>query len=353
MRLIQDLRSISRLLLIVLLLVAFVLGAVLSYMWTMSYYAPLEFQLPTNSTVTIESVQFSPQNASRFNLTILNPSFSPSSVNISRIAMLTADKVAHDPSGMSPPLPHPLALGESQTFDCDWDWAQYTGQVIDVLAWVEDGSGATMEVEVPFVGLMISELEFDSAISVDRFNATVQNMEASVTHVNVTSISLDSILIPADKVVQGLPYALAAGESVKFTCLFNWTDYQGEIVTVTVETLQGYRAERPKELSQPVLLTITWAVFNLTYIDHFNITIQNAAASPSDVTITQVSIAVEGEPAYTVEVTEPSLPQPLPRDSTIQLKCYWNWEAFKGRSATIIVYTSQGFTRYYPTALPT
>lgn len=353
MTLIRNTRAISRLSLIVLLLVAFVLGVVLSYIWTMSYYAPKEFQLPSNSTVTIESVQFYPQDASRFNVTILNPSFSPSSVDINRIAVLTAEEVIHDPSEVSPSLPRPLALGESQTFDCDWDWTQYTGQAISVLAWLEDGSGATLEVETPFVGLVISELEFDSSISVTRFNVTVQNLESSATHVNVTSISLDSILISPDDVVPSLPYAIAKGESVKFTCPFNWTDYQGESVTVVVKTLQGYWVERAETTPQPVVLAITEAVFNVTYTDHFNITIQNAATSPSNVTTTRILVVVEGEPTYTVEETVPSLPQPLPKNSTIHLKCYWNWEDAKGKTVTIMALTSQGFTASYPKELPT
>jgi len=351
MRLIRNTRGISRLLLIVLLLVAFVLGVVLSYVWTMSYYAPLEFQLPTKGTVSIERVQFSPQDTSRFNVTILNPSFSPSSVSVKRVAALTTDQVVHYPSQVTPSLPHPLALGESQTFDCDWDWARYTGQAITVLAWVQDGSGPTLEVETPFVGLVISKFEFDSAISVDRFNLTIQNSESSATHVNITSISIDSILISSEKVVQGLPYAVAMSESVKFTCLFNWTDYQGESVTVVVRTLQGYRAERTERT--PHWLRITEPVFNVTYSDHFNITIWNTATSLSNVTVTQVSVAAEGEPTYTVAMTAPSLPQPLPKNSTIQqLKCYWNWNASKGKRVTITASTSEGFTASYSTVLP-
>jgi len=356
MRFIRDTNGVSRLLLIVLLLVAFVLGAVLSYVWTMSYYAPSEFQLPTNSTVTIESVQFSPQDASRFNVVILNPSFSPSSVSIKRIAVLTADEEIHDPTAVSPSLPHPLALGESQTFDCDWDWFDFTGQTITVLAWLDDGSGATKEAPTPFVGLAISELEFNSSISVLRFNVTVQNAGTSTTHVEITQLILDEETIPPQNItINGgsvsFPRPLNPGESVKFTCLFNWTDYQGKSVTVVVKTLQGYRAEQIEKTLH--WLRITEPIFNVTHTDHFNITIQNAATSPSNVTITHVSIVVEGELTYFAEETVPPLPQPLPINSTIQLKCSWEWSAFKGKTLTIMVFTSQGFTVSYSTTFPT
>jgi len=40
--------------LIILLLLAFVVGATLSYVWTMGYYASSEFQLPEKTNITIE-----------------------------------------------------------------------------------------------------------------------------------------------------------------------------------------------------------------------------------------------------------------------------------------------------------
>lgn len=78
MRLIHDIKGISKLVLILLRLIDFVLGALLSYIWTMGGYAPPEFHLPSQANVTIEKVELDVQNARFFNVTALNPSYSPS-----------------------------------------------------------------------------------------------------------------------------------------------------------------------------------------------------------------------------------------------------------------------------------
>jgi len=342
MRLIRDAHGISRLFLIVLLLVAFVLGATLSYVWTMSYYAPKEFQLPTNSAVTLENVQFSPQDTSHFNVTILNPSFSPSIVIVSRIAVLTADEVVHDPSEVSPPLPRSLLLGESITFECDWDWRQYTEQGISVLAWLEDGSGATLKVNTPLVSLVISDLEFNSSVSVNRFNVTVRNLEPSVTHVNVTSISLDSVQISSDMVVQGLPYAIARGESAKFTCLFNWTDYQGRNVAINVGTLQGYSASVERfALPKPVTLEITDILFDPSNTSRFSVTVSNNIASPGFVSVNEVFLTMENGTA--VKILEVSPPHVLQPNASALFVGFWNWTHYRNQTLRVTVHTLQGF----------
>lgn len=248
MHLLQSTRGISKLLFVISLLVALIVGATLSYVWTMGYYASREYQLPENPTLSIEAVEFSAQDTTFFDVVILNPSYSPSSANIDQIVVLTEDGVLHD----TEVSPRSLEVGSSETFKGLWNWANYTGQLIKVVVFVSDGSGPTTKATLPYVGLIV-EAHFNSTISTQHFNVTVQNAETSATHVNITKLTIDREIIPSQNITMNgepfsFPHFLNSSQSVMFTCAWNWTSYQGKSVAVTVETLQGYIATWKNEV---------------------------------------------------------------------------------------------------------
>ena len=147
----------------------------------------------------------------------------------------------------SPGLPFTLKPGVSQTFRVSWNWANHTGRSLRVVVSVSEGSGANVEAEIPYVGL-IAKAYFNSSISIKRFNVTVENAADSVTYVNITELTIDGEQIPSENITLNgepvsFPYSLNASESVLFTCAWNWTSYKDKSVTVAVKTLQGYVAE--------------------------------------------------------------------------------------------------------------
>jgi len=354
MRLTCDTKGISRLVLILLMLFFFAVGALFSYVYTMGFYAPSEFKLPNESVITIESVEFSDQNTSFFNVTLLNPSYSPSSVEVTRIEARTPDdNEIHMITNTQPTLPYQLERGEIREFQAMWNWANYTGiklpytdQPIEIRVFLADRRGEILEVKRPLTTLVITDLVFNSSISVNHFNATVQNVGSSKTYVNITAVSIDGNIILRDAVTPSLPHSLNPGDApVQFQCFYNWTDVQGREVTVRISTLQGYIAERTHTLPEPVTLE-TQVVFNdAVSTDHFNITVFNAANSSTYVDISRITVAVDGGTPFEVSPLT-SYQSRLYKNASVLIMCAWNWGSFKGRSSTaeITVYTSQGFT---------
>jgi hypothetical protein len=251
MQFIHDVKGISRLLLIFLLLVAFALGALISYVWTMGFYAPFEFSLPSQPTIVIQNAAFNPQDASFVNVTVLNPSYSPSEATILLIEARTLDdSLLHTFDVTSPATPYVLGMGKTQTFTCYWNWANYTGiglpptagKNVEIRVLSENDIGEYATVAKPFVSLSITNASFNSTISTSSFDVTVQNLETSETYVNITSITVDvAENITADTIAPSLPYGLAPGApAVTFTVPWDWTDYSNQTVTITVHTRQGY-----------------------------------------------------------------------------------------------------------------
>jgi hypothetical protein len=235
---------------VVSMVAVFIVGATVSYVWTMGYYASEQYRLPEKPALSIEAVKFSAQNTSFFGIVVLNPSYSPQNAKIDKLAVLIGNEVLTDLE-VSPNLPRTLEVGDSENFTVEWNWANYTGQAIEIVLFLTEGSGATNQTLLPYVGLSI-EAHFNFTIST-HFNVTVQNAETSVTYVDITRLMINHEVIPFENITRNgesvsFPYLLNSNQSVTFTCQFNWTKYRGKTVVVAVETLQGYKAAWQKEL---------------------------------------------------------------------------------------------------------
>jgi len=348
MRLIHDVKGMSKLILILLLLGSFIVGALLSYIWTMGYYASPEFHLPSQANVTIESVEFFAEDATFFNVTLLNPSYSNSTIKIDKIMVSTNGNLLHNVTSTVPSLPNEeLAPGKSQTFKAYWNWANYTGQSVNVIVIVA-GSGATFKKITPFMNLTITSVNFDPAVSATNFTVTVQSM-GSQTFMNITRMTLNGEEVD----VSPLPYTLDANASETFTLTRDWSDLQGENAIVNVETLQGFTAQRSQVV--PVVFRVLTPVFNAINTSSFNLTVQNVAIPQVSLDISQIKVDVLGETVIIEGANVvPPLPYLLQSDSEVLLVCPWNWSGYQGQGVTAVVtvYTQQGFFASTEASIP-
>lgn len=362
MGLIRDACGMSKIILVLLLLISFIIGALLSYVYTMGYYAPSEFRLPKEPLITIQSVEFSKQDTLFFNVTVLNPSYSPSDVNITRIeARTTDDNKIHAINDIIPTLPFMLGKGHSQTFRATWNWANYTGiklpytdTPVEIRVFVQDGRGEILELKRPLTRLIITSIEFNPSISVNHFNLTVQNLQLSETYVNVTAFSIDGQVVPRDRVTPSLPYTLNPGDSpVQFQCFSDWIGFMNQSVTVRVDTLQGYIAQQTFLLPQPVILNIPLIVFNATVNkQQFNVTVTNAIDSSTYVDISSVTVEVNQQDSINITQWTAYESPRLEKNASVLITCDWAWSDYEGQSIKVTVYTSQGFIVSKETIIP-
>ncbi len=358
----HELKGISRTIWVLFLLISFILGALFSYVYTIGYYAPSEFLIPEKSSIAIQSVEFSKQDTHYFNVTVLNPFYSPSDVNIARIeARTTDDNLVHVITDTSPAIPFLLRKGQFQTFMATWNWANYTGitlpytdSPVEIRILIEDGRGAILELKRPLTRLTMTEIAFNQSISINHFNLTVQNLESSETYVNITAFIIEGNEIPADKVTPQLPYTLNPGDTpVRFQCFYNWTDLMGQTVLIGVDTHQGYIASASVSLLEPVTIDISQVVFNATIsTEHFNITVTNHANSSTYVDINKITLTIGQEASVNITQSTPSLPFRLDSNESRLIDCTWTWSTYSGQLVTITVYTSQGFIVSKETQIP-
>ena len=340
MRLIHNVKGISKLIFILLLLISFIVGALFSYVWTLGYYGPWETHLPGNSNLTIENVEFDVGDATSFNVTVLNPSYSPSNVRIEQFLISTVSGILIGADDTVPSLPYELSPGNSRTFNVYLNWGSYAGQTINLIVLISDGSGATFQLKAPSFGnLAIVSVDFYPELTISSFNVTVASAQ-STTPVDIASIKVNGTAVTT--VTPTLPYKLEPNKSITFKLEYNWGVSYGKTVNIELDTVQGYTVSTAATVPS-VVLTITSLVFNATDTSHFNVTIHNDAASATAVDVTQITGQVLGV-GITITGVSPALPQSLQPGSDVLLTCSWDWSSYQGQSATVTVsvQTTQG-----------
>jgi len=350
-KLARDLRGISKIAFMLSLIVFFLLGAVFSYVWTMGFYVSKEFNLPSQTSMTIEDVKFFAEDPTFFNITVLNPSYSSSGATIDRIKVSTSDGKVHSVVSTLPPLPSTLAPGKSQTIKSFWDWGNYTGETVDMYVLIVSGSGPAVQAKTAFMNLTVTNVNFEPSITSASFNVTVASVGSPV------SVDISEIFVNGAKLTNAtptLPYRLNPNASVTFILYRDWTDLQNETVSVSVQTKQGYVAYRSVTAPQVKLDVSDLVFFNTTATSfYFNVTVQNSASSAAKIDINKITAFFDGQ-NITMGATDvvPALPQTLDPNSTVVLTCAWDWSLFTGTNVTVAVYTVQGFKTSKEATIP-
>ena len=359
-------KGIATLSLIILLLASGIIGAVLSYLWTEGYYLNKGFKIPEDTTtVTITNVTFTIEDCTYFDVTVLNPSYSKTDANITSIAIVAyTDDVETNynvPQGLvEPSLPHSLMKGGDVTFRCNLTWGEFAGQIIRVVVFLHDDSGATFPYKTSKVKLEIVEAELNTTVTIEHFNLTIKNSAESSIPLDITKILFDLNPIPPQNITikdenATLPQQLQKGQNKTFIC--NWNLWRkgslGFPHTITVKTLQGYSAiYKTESLPSSVSLNITDVAFNASDTSRFNVTIHSLSSSPHYVNISRVTIT-NGTQIFENVTIMGDIPLGLMPSENTTLQCLWNWEAFKGQKVKITVYTTQGFYTYEFKTFPT
>ncbi len=355
MKIIRNLKAISKLLLILLLLLAMIIGSIFSYLLVVGYYINLDIRVPENTTLSVIDVSLNMQNVETFNITILNPTYSPTEAKITEISVATEDDEVHTISSMNPQLPYELYKGEEETFICNWNWGDYAGEILKVIIIVEDGSGAVYEIETASVGLEISSALFTTT-DTQHFNVTIRNPASSASDLNVTKITVtmeNGTAFQVREIIPSIPKMLLVDTSITFVCSWNWTYYRGLNATINVYTAQGYAFHRTEITPKPVQLSITDTNFDTSNLSYFNMTVKNSENSIVAANLTLVQLIFEDYTTEEVTIeSPPDIPYILPIGETVTLKCLWNWSENRGETVGIYIKTQEGYLGYLQKAIP-
>jgi len=338
--------NINKLFFAIALIAAFTAGALLSYIWVVGYYVSLELKAPKKPAISIYDFTVSVEDPTFFNISILNPSFSPNRVEILGIHVLTGDNIVHKITSTDPKISsegYTLDIGASETFRCSWNWTKYTGQSITIIVLVKDGSGGALNIKLPLIEIKITSLEFNPEEG-SQFNVTIENSNRSDDGIDLVNIKITDDNISYNvETYPSLPIRLNPSNSTTLTCKWNWFDHQNKTITLTVETLQGFIAEKIYKIPLYAILIIENVEFNPSDTSHINVTIVNPEKSLTQLNITDIRLILENGTTIMLMETEPKLPYIIGVNRRVTFTCEWNWSIYRGKEVTITVNTKQGY----------
>ncbi|MGQ9537974.1 MAG: hypothetical protein ACUVTE_00070 [Candidatus Bathycorpusculaceae bacterium] len=347
MRINANIKGLSTLTVILIVIVSAIIGGIISYAFTIAYYT----KIPEKTAIAVTGIYIDKENVQSFNVSILNPSYSPADATISRIAVsLKGETQLYDVTEMEPSIADGLVVpvGASLNITClkirkdssnitfGEFVSNFAGKTIIVHVFSSDSSAANMESTLPLVKLDIAT-DFNPKISFKKFNITLTNALNSEVNLTVKDILVPGVEISGmDPDIRTQSKIIPRGESVCFR--FNGSWHGIVKITLFVYTEQGYIFRKEVEME-----TVNAAIQNVTFdedhTDHFNVTISNFAESANYINVTNIECTLENGTKLTLDCGSAVI---MP-NSTRTFKFNWDWRTYRGRNITLVAYFSQEF----------
>lgn len=330
---------------VILVIIFLIFGAFLSYLWVLGNF----YYQPENTTfLTITEANFPTAHADYFNFTIINPSNSISSTNITRIYLTAGNSTTiFDVNQTSPgPLPITVERGTSQTVKCFRNWGELAGQNITLNVVGTQTSGSTKTVETKFVKLDM-RADFDPTVSSKKFILTLENDPTSAINLTLTKILVHHQTLGGQNISISLPYNLTIGNTATINCKYDWESLVNPLVSV--ETLEGYNVEETFNATAAVFLTVEDVKFSETNSTEIAITVSNSELSETLVDINGITLTYSNGTKFPLNgnLTNPPF-YPFYRldvNHTVTFNhCMWNWTHYRGQNLTVSVFTKQNYT---------
>lgn len=343
-------KALSSLSLIILLLIAAIIGGVISYLWVTGYYVSLKEKIPEQGLVAITNLSFNPQNATAFNVTLLNPSYSPSNgVGVSAIGYEGENEnTLHLVQSCTPTLaPFNLTRGTSQTFTCIGNLTSYVNQTLAVSVFVVNGSGSTDFMNIPYTQLLIRKIDFNPTIGVGNFTITLQNSPLSAATLNITKIGIDyftqgAINTTVHPITPTLPQTLAPNKTVTLT-IQGWSEYAaaGGSHQISVLTQEGYITTNYTQVPR-LAFSIQHVNFNETDTKHFIVTVNNKVSTNTPLNVSEIEVTMANRTVANATPTLNSSTNGVLGNSTATFNASWNWTHYRDKSVLVTVLMMQG-----------
>lgn len=347
MRLKKEIKAISTLFVILLVLVSLIVGGLLSYMWVISGY----YYESSGTDLIITDALFPLDQSGYFNLTVMNPSHS-STTNITDIYIRAADNttvqaVTHI---YRETLPITIERATSKTIVCVENWSPFAGKSITVGITTSDNTGTSKTVITQFVGLETTT-DINPLVSSKQFNITVTNPSNSTLNLTLSNVLVNQV--PVLSATPTLPLNLTVGSRVKVQCTFDFEGLSDPVIRV--ETAQGYYAD----LSTNVVTNLGWYVtqvlFNGDNPEDMNITVFNPDTASTYVDINEIELVYGNTTSYiNGSLTSPSFVPYYrlePGDTVTFGNCTWDWRDYRSQNVTVNVYNLQEFAAASVTVL--
>lgn len=227
----------------------------------------------------------------------------------------------------APELPITLERNESKVLTCKLNWYGINETSISIST--EQGYKIYVEnLTLPQIYFEIKNVTFDPDYT-DQFNITMINyqdssgttiikrIEIATEEGNITSFNITMPLLP--------------GMEWNYLCTWNWKNYRGKELNVTVFLKEGINQSFQVTTPPPIILELVnkTSIFSLKDRKHMNVTVLNHPSSLGTVNITMIQ--VEEVTINVAELVDPG------ENVTIHCSLGKNWTDYEKESLKLVV----------------
>ena len=342
----SDKKAVSTLAMILLIIVSAVLGGLITYLFTVG-----AFVLVPGSTVTINNIYFDKQNAESFKIEVLNPSFSSANVTLNRIAIaIGANPTLYDVITTDPSIENGTVIskGTIMNVTCyrilkdgiNTTWGEivgnFPGQDVTINIFAPPFPASNFVVTLPYVKLEVTETDFDSEFSFEKFNITINNNPSSEIDLEVTDIAVSGTSLSRTDITPQPPEEIAINTSILFMCNADWHSLANS--TIKIFTAEGYVYSKFVSLSTTDA-AVQNAVFDVNNTDYFDVTVFNSPTSSKFVNVTRIVAILDNG----TNINQTYSPIGIIPNSTATLRVDWPWKQYRERTITVAAFFLQDF----------
>jgi hypothetical protein len=238
-------------------------------------------------------------------------------------------------------LPIKLPSNNSQLIICLWDWTAYRDQSFTVQVFTKEGFSVqnTTATTPPAILWNLGDIKFDVG-DLQHFSVNVTNMLASVQAINVTGVDFNQSSTTIT------PTVVAPGSQNTVQCTYNWTDFVGSSIGITVHATYDAGQISISQTAKLPYFGIANASFSnfSTGNPYLNITVYDSQYSKTNATIVQISVNA-GNSTFVLDgtIANPKIGTQgytITPAGEVTFTCPWDRSPYLGKDVTIIVTAS-------------
>lgn len=308
--------------------------------------------------LSISGVQFDNATTDYFNITVESLPSSSILATLTGVNVTLADNTTLALSTI-PPLNTELfsvAPNRTQSVTCLWNWSAHRSEPIVVQAFTKEGFSVQDNTTTTPAAVIwsVDDLQFDLD-DLQHFSLNITNAPDSLEEINVTEVDLNNVT----KVDLNLNVTLmnsvvvAPANSSVVVWGFNWTEFVGRNINVTVHAFYGQNeATISQTLALPYLKVANASFSNFPSGNPYvNVTMFNSKYSLSNATIMGIFVTASNGTRLPDIVGYLAIPKIdssgylLSIESDVTFVCpYIDWTPYIGQNLTFRVQTAEGPT---------
>jgi hypothetical protein len=295
--------------------------------------------------VYVDGINFDYTNSTYFNVTVRSAPESTTETTLSTLNLILSNGTTISP--MTNPvlyaLPIKLPSNSSQLITCFWDWTTLRNQSFTVQVLTKEGFSVQNKTTTTPSSILwnLGNIVFDVG-DLQHFNVSVTNMFASLQAINITEVYFNQTSTTIT------PIVVAPGSQYTIQCTYNWTDFVGSSIGITVHaTYDAGQVSISQTTKLPYFGIADASNSNFTAGNpYLIITVYDSQYSKTNVTIVQISVNAENS-TFVLDgtITSPRIGTQgyqITPAGEVTFTCPWDWSPYLSKDVTVFVTASDG-----------